>query len=424
LAVVGAGYVGLTTAACLASFGHRVLCGEADPAKVELLSRGEPTIYEEGLEELLREGLSSGRLRFVLGAADAVAGAEVVFLCVPTPQREDGSADVSALESAAIEVGPHLARGAIVVNKSTVPVGSAAVVEGFIGRDDISVVSNPEFLREGTAIHDSLHPDRIVVGAQDPAAAARVGQLFSSTRAPLIVTDAPTAETIKYASNAFLATKLSFINAVANLCETVGADIKDVLLGMAYDHRIGFDYLSPGPGWGGSCLPKDTRALIYIGEQAGYDFTILRSAIDANERQLASIVSKARDAVGGSLAGRGVAVWGLAFKAGTDDLRSSPAVDISGRLLAEGARIQAYDPAVRSCAPGLPVGIETHSDAYAACSGAEVLLVLTEWEEFRRVDFDKVRAQLAEPRIVDARNLLDPGALRRLGFSYVGVGRR
>ncbi|HXX91428.1 MAG TPA: UDP-glucose/GDP-mannose dehydrogenase family protein [Acidimicrobiales bacterium] len=422
--MVGAGYVGLTTAVCLASFGHQVSCGEVDPAKVDRLSRGEPTIYEEGLEELLKSGLASGRLRFVLGAAEAVAGAEIVFLCVPTPQQADGSADVSALEAAAAEIGPHLVYGAVVVNKSTVPVGSAAVVERLIDRSDVSVVSNPEFLREGTAIHDSFNPDRIVVGATDPAAAARVGELFASTGAPLIVTDAPTAETIKYASNAFLATKLSFINAVANLCETVGADIRDVLLGMAYDHRIGFDYLRPGPGWGGSCLPKDTRALIYIAEQAGYDFTLLRSAIEANDRQLASIVGKVRAIVGGSLQGSTVAVWGLAFKAGTDDLRSSPAVDIAARLIAEGARVRAYDPAVTGERPGLAAGIEVHVDAFGACSGADVLLVLTEWDEFRWVDLEKIREELAEPRIVDARNLLDPGALRRLGFTYVGVGRR
>ena len=423
VAVVGAGYVGLTTAVVLTHFGHRVKCGELDPAKVERLSKGEPTIYEEGLMDMLRAGIGSGRLTFVLGATAAVADAEIVFLCVPTPPRDDGSADTSALEAAATEIGPHLAHGAIVVNKSTVPVGSATIVERLIGRSDVSVVSNPEFLREGTAIHDSLHPDRIVVGARDPEAAARVGKLFASTEAPLIVTDAPTAETIKYASNAFLATKLSFINGVANLCETVGADIRDVLLGMAYDHRIGFDYLRPGPGWGGSCLPKDTRALIYIGQQAGYDFTILSSAIEANEHQLSSIVGKIRSSVGGSLDGRIVALWGLAFKAGTDDLRSSPALDIAGRLQAEGAVIRAYDPTVNEPRPGLPDGISLHPDALAACSGAEVLVVLTEWDEFRWVDFDKVKEQLAVASIVDARNLLDPGAVRRLGFSYVGVGR-
>ncbi|HUO49122.1 MAG TPA: UDP-glucose/GDP-mannose dehydrogenase family protein [Acidimicrobiales bacterium] len=424
VAVIGAGYVGLTTACCLASFGHKVVCGELDPAKVERLSRGEPTIYEEGLDELLRSGLASGRLQFVQGAATAVAGAEVVFLCVPTPQQADGSADVRALEAAATEIGPHLAYGCVVVNKSTVPVGSAEVVDRLIGRADVSVVSNPEFLREGTAIHDSFNPDRIVVGADDPSAAAKVGALFASTGAPLLVTDATTAETIKYACNAFLATKLSFINAVANLCETVGADIRDVLLGMAYDHRIGFDYLRPGPGWGGSCLPKDTRALIYIAEQAGYDFRMLRSAIEANDHQLDSVVHKVRSGAGGDLSGRVVAQWGLAFKAGTDDLRDSPAVDVAARLLAEGARVQAYDPTLSGPRPGVPDGLQAHPDPYAACAGADVLVVLTEWDEFRWVDFDKVRDVMATPYVVDARNLLDPGALRRLGFTYMGIGRR
>jgi UDPglucose 6-dehydrogenase len=252
VAVIGAGYVGLTTAVCLAHLGHQVVCGELDEAKVARLSAGEPTILEDGLAELLVEGLASKRLRFVLGAAPSVEGAAFVFLCVPTPQRDDGSADVTVLESVATEIGPHLAHGAVVVNKSTVPVGSALLVERLLDRPGIPVVSNPEFLREGSAVHDALHPDRIVVGADDQAAAARVGALVAATQAPLIVTDAATAETIKYASNAFLATKLSFVNAVANLCETVGADVRDVLLGMAYDHRIGFDYLRPGPGWGGS----------------------------------------------------------------------------------------------------------------------------------------------------------------------------
>jgi UDPglucose 6-dehydrogenase len=424
VAVIGAGYVGLTTACCLASFGHHVVCGELDTAKVERLSRGEPTIYEEGLEELLRAGLAAGRLRFVEGAAAAVADADVVFLCVPTPQQADGSADVSALEAAAAEIGHHLTPGCVVVNKSTVPVGSAEVVDRIIGRADVSVVSNPEFLREGTAIRDSFNPDRIVVGADDPAAAARVGRLFGSTGAPLLVTDATTAETIKYACNAFLATKLSFINAVANVCETVGADVRDVLLGMAYDHRIGFDYLRPGPGWGGSCLPKDTRALIYIAEQAGYDFQMLRSAIEANDHQLDSVVAKVRAAAGGALAGKVVAQWGLAFKAGTDDLRDSPAADVAGRLLAEGAAVRAYDPTVTGARPGLPQGVEAHPDPYAVCEGADVLVVLTEWEEFRWVDFAKVRDAMVTPCVVDARNLLDPSAMRRLGFDYVGIGRR
>ncbi|MHB8328690.1 MAG: UDP-glucose dehydrogenase family protein [Acidimicrobiales bacterium] len=423
VAVIGAGYVGLTTAVCLSHLGHRVCCGEMDPKKVAMLCEGEPTIYEEGLEALLRGSIASGLLTFVNSAAAAVAGADFVFLCVPTPQRADGSADVSALEAAATEIAPYLEQGAVVVNKSTVPVGSAALVEQWMGRSDVAVVSNPEFLREGTAIHDFLHPDRIVVGADDQEAAARVGRLFAATHAPLIVTDAPTAETIKYACNAFLATKLSFVNAVADLCDTVGADVRNVLLGMAYDHRIGFDYLQPGPGWGGSCLPKDTRALVHIAEQAGYDFSILRSAIDANEIHMSSSIAKIRAAVGGALAGCTVAAWGLTFKAGTDDRRDSPAVEIVRRLVGEGAVVKAYDPTVTAAAADLPDQIAICADPYGACEGADVLVVLTEWDEFRRLDVVKVHELMAYPRIVDVRNLLDPVTLKRMGFYYTGIGR-
>jgi UDPglucose 6-dehydrogenase len=423
LAVIGAGYVGLTTAVCLAHLGHRVCCGELDAEKVARLSRGEPTILEDGLEELLREGLDSKRLRFVTGAAAAVEGAGFVFLCVPTPQQPDGSADVTVLCAVASEIGPRLAHGAVVVNKSTVPVGSALLVERLLKRPGVPVVSNPEFLREGSAVHDCLHPDRIVVGADDQAAAARVGALFAATQAPMIVTDAATAETIKYASNAFLATKLSFVNAVANLSEAVGADVRDVLLGMAYDHRIGFDYLRPGPGWGGSCLPKDTRALLFMAEGGGYEFPLLREVIETNETQLSTMMTKIRHAVGGSLAGRQVAAWGLTFKARTDDRRDSPAVEIVRRMVAEGARVQAFDPTVVGPVPELPDGVEICADAYSACQGSAAVVVLTEWEELRWLDFAKVRSLLAEPSVVDARNLLDPTALRRMGFVYVGVGR-
>jgi UDPglucose 6-dehydrogenase len=422
-AVIGAGYVGLTTAVVLAHLGCKVTCGEADPDKVDRLARGEPTIFEEGLEDMLRDELDAGRLRFVVGAASAVPDAQFVFLCVPTPQGPDGAADVSYLEEVVDDIGPHLRRGAVVVNKSTVPVGSTILVEQLLGRPDVAVVSNPEFLREGTAIHDALHPDRVVVGGTDQGAAARVGALYSSTGAPLIVTDAATAETIKYASNAFLATKLSFINAVANLCEAVGADVRDVLLGMAYDHRIGFDYLRPGPGWGGSCLPKDTRALVHIGEQSGYAFALLRGAIDTNEAQLASVVAKVTNAAGGSLAGRTIAAWGLTFKARTDDRRDSPAVEVVRRLVADGAEVRAFDPTVHGPIPEFPRGVEIRSDPYAACDGAHCVVVLTEWEELRLLDFTKVRDALATPAVVDARNLLDPAALRRMGFSYVGMGR-
>lgn len=422
VAVVGVGYVGLSTAVCLAHLGHQVVCGDIDVDKVERLRKGEPTIVEEGLPALLREELDSGRLHFEIGAPAAVRGAEVVFLCVPTPQRRDGSADVSALEAVAREIGPELEFGAVVVNKSTVPVGSTTVVERLLGRGDVSVVSNPEFLREGNAVHDCLHPDRVVVGADDQGAAARVGALYAATRAPLIITDAATAETIKYASNAFLATKLSFVNAVATLCEAVGADVRDVLLGMSYDHRIGFDFMRPGPGWGGSCFPKDTRALVHLAEEAGYGFPLLRAAIDANEDHLAAVTAKIAGAAGGDLSGAVVAVWGLTFKAGTDDRRDSPAVDIARRLVDGGAVVRAFDPTVSGPVPELPA-VAVTGDPLDACEGASVLAVLTEWEQLRWVDFSEVHRRMAEPVIVDGRNLLDPAALRRIGFRYLGIGR-
>ena len=424
VSVVGAGYVGLTTAACLAHLGHRVCCADVDVAKVERLNQGKPGIVEEGLSELIQEGLASGRLSFVLGAANAVAASQFVFLCVPTPRRDDGSADVSALEDVAAEISSHLEPGCVVVNKSTVPVGSTLLVERCLGRQDVVVVSNPEFLREGSAVHDCLHPDRVVVGADDQRAAASVGALFAGTGAPLIVTDAATAETIKYASNAFLAMKLSFVNSVSNLCEAVGADVRDVLLGMGYDHRIGFEYLRPGPGWGGSCLPKDTRALVYLASEAGYDFALLREAIASNDSQLQSVVAKVRAAAGGQLAGTTVAAWGLTFKARTDDRRESPAVEVIRCLVSEGEMIRAFDPTVAGVVPDLPGEVELATDAYQACKGSTVLVVLTEWDEFRWLDFAQVRESMASPNVVDARNLLDPAALRRLGFNYKGMGRQ
>ncbi len=443
VAVIGVGYVGLPTAATLAHLGHRVTCGDADPAKVAMLQKGRVPIVEDHLEELVREGQLANRLRFVVGATAAVEGAEFVFLCVPTPQGEDGSADLSFVEAVAEEIGPHLLPGSVIVNKSTVPVGSTLVVERVLGRHDVTVVSNPEFLREGTAVPDSLHPERIVVGADDQAAAARVGDLFSGTHAPLLITDAATAETIKYASNAFLATKLSFVNAVAGLCEAVGADVRDVILGLGYDKRIGFEYLRPGPGWGGSCLPKDTRALVHIAEQAGYDFSFLRGAIATNDEQFVRVVAKIRAAVGGDLEGAVIAVWGLTFKAGTDDLRNSPAVEVVLRLVEGGGIVQVFDPTVHvptGDKSGPVEGLEEFAhkgsglssanlvrafpDAYAACAGAVVLVVLTEWDEFRWLDFAKVQSNMAEAVVVDARNLLDPAQLRRIGFDYTGIGRR
>lgn len=421
IAIIGTGYVGLTTGACFAHLGHDVVCADIDPVKVQTLSEGRIPIHEEGLESIVKESLASGRLRFVLGAAGAVKGCEFIYLCVPTPQGPDGSADLSYIESAAREIAPNLDRGAIVVNKSTVPVGSTRLVEQAMGRRDVFVVSNPEFLREGSAVSDFLHPDRVVIGCDDQSAASRVASLYLGVRAPIMITDAPSAETIKYASNAFLATKLSFVNAVAAVCEAVDADVNDVMLGIGYDRRIGHEFLKPGPGWGGSCFPKDTRAMIRIAEDAGYDFAFLRGVIAVNDEQFARVVQKVVDAAGGSLQGVRIGALGLTFKAGTDDLRESPAIEIIQRLLEQGAEVVAYDPAV-STSP-LP-GVEVAPDAYGACAGAAVAVVLTEWDEFKWLDLDKLADAMSHRNIVDGRNILDRGALIRRGFAYTGIGRR
>jgi UDP-glucose 6-dehydrogenase len=656
IAVIGTGYVGLTTGACFAHLGHEVICADVIAEKIERLKRGDVPILEAGLPELVREGIDGGRLSFVLGAANAAATCEFAYLCVPTPQAADGSADLTYIRAAAAEIGPVLPSEAVVVNKSTVPVGSTRVVEAALGRTDVFVVSNPEFLREGSAVHDFLNPDRIVIGSEHQDAAIRVGELFAQLKAPLLVTDPASAETIKYASNAFLATKVSFINAIAAVCESVGADVREVVLGMGYDKRIGFEFLKPGPGWGGSCFlpdetilvrrksdvrlltfaelfaavegaglagfevlswrpgepapeflpmsactsrpydghiieirtemgrrlrvtadhpmlvgdgvdgelrirpaadlttsdwvpvaqgasfaeedagvwtasaetkatllgilfgplgpgarwrtgellladaaarllgdlhvpvavagdrdvgftltignpdapgpdrgtknavwanvtsadpqrysgsvysvevpiahtvvtsfglvahncfPKDTRALIHIAEMNGYDFDLLRGVIAVNEAQYARVTDKIIEAAGGAAEGAVVAVWGLTFKARTDDLRDSPALEVIRQLSARGAVVRAYDPAV----PGPLDGVDVVSDPYAACQDAVVLAVLTEWDEFRWLDLDKVKAAMARACVVDARNLLDPAPLRRRGFDYEGIGR-
>jgi UDPglucose 6-dehydrogenase len=420
IAVIGAGYVGLTTAAVLAHLGNQVCCADVVADKVAALSAGEIPILEEGLEAMVREGLAAGRLSFVLGAAAAAAGSEFAFLCVPTPQHADGAADMAYVVRAASEVGPVLSPGCIVVTKSTVTVGSTCVVERALGRSDVSVVSNPEFLREGTALFDCLHPDRIVIGATEPAAAGRLAKLYAGMDAPVMVTDPASAELIKYASNAFLATKVSFANMVANLCEAVGADASDVVAGMGHDPRIGKQFLRPGPGWGGSCLPKDTSALVRLGTEVGCDLGLLRAVIAINDAQGARVVSKLADLAGGSLAGVRVGAWGLTFKAGTDDLRQSPALAIIEALSAAGARVRAYDPTVHEALAGM----EVCDDPYAACDGAAVLVVLTEWDELALLDFTKVAASMTNPAVLDARNLLDPATMLAAGFTYQGIGRR
>lgn len=420
IAIVGTGYVGLTTGTCLAHLGHRVRCVDVDTAKVERLSTGEIPIVEEGLEGLVRENLDAGRLSFTTDVVTAVADAEFVFLCLPTPQDEDGSADLHYVREAAAQIAPHLKTGAVVVNKSTVPVGSAGVVAEVIGRSDITVVSNPEFLREGSAVADFLSPDRVVIGSDDKHAATRLANVYTALDAPILMCDAASAELIKYASNAFLATKLSYVNVIAQLCEAVGADIDDVTQGMGMDPRVGATFLHPGPGWGGSCFPKDSAALIKTAADHGIDFALLRNTTTSNEAQFDRIAAKIIKAAGSRAQTTPVAVWGLTYKAGTNDLRGSPALEIIDRLIDAGNTVQAYDPTV-DVAPR--PGIEIAADPYGACQGAAVLAVLTEWPEFSDMDFDKVAGLLATRHVVDARNLLDRDALLRLGFSVDSIGK-
>jgi UDPglucose 6-dehydrogenase len=432
IAVIGTGYVGLTTGACLASLGHRVVCGDVDPDKIDRLRRAEVDILEPGLAELVAEGLAAGRLSFVVGAKEALTahddGAEIVYLCVPTPMGVGGVADLSTVESVIDEVRNLLPSGAVVVNKSTVPVGTAERTKELLKRADVPVVSNPEFLREGSAVEDFLNPDRIVVGCDEQDAAERVSALYARLGAPTVLTDAASAELVKYAANCFLAMKLSYVNAMAELCERLGANIADVTEGMGYDRRIGQAFLSPGPGWGGSCLPKDTSAMLQVADSADFEFRLLRATIDTNERQRQRIVDKIRLAVtgkrNGSLSHMRLGLFGLTFKANTDDLRDSPALAVAAMLRQAGAELVAYDPAVRSDTIRPEIGsVTVVDDPYLVGKEADGLVILTEWPEFRTLDWPRLAEGVRNQVVVDTRNLLDKDVLRRAGFSWTGLGR-
>lgn len=422
LAVVGTGYVGLATGAVFCHLGHTVRCLDVDSEKINLLNTGRIPIVEDGLDQLVEKGLASGRLTFSVDVAAGVAASDVIFLCLPTPQGDDGSADLSYVFGVLPLLSRVLKPGAVLVNKSTVPVGTAAGVSSRLDRPDISVVSNPEFLRQGTAVQDFLHPTRIVVGADNDAAMETVASLYEGVDAPVLRMKTASAEALKYAANAFLATKLTFINAMADICEVVGADIFDVATGIGMDPRIGKDMLNAGPGWGGSCFPKDTRALVNIAAQSGYDFALLRGVIETNDQHYARIADKVIALCGGSVKGLTVAAWGLTFKAGTDDLRDSPAIKILTMLSDAGAIINAYDPTSRSGYPGYP-WINLKPSAVSACERADVLAVLTEWPEFALIDPSTVGRQMNHSRVVDGRNVLDRDTWKAAGFEHVGVGR-
>jgi UDPglucose 6-dehydrogenase len=422
IAVIGTGYVGLSCGACFSSLGHSVICLDIDVSKIAMLRTGKIPIVETGLADLVTTGIANQSLSFTTEISDAIPQADVVFLCLPTPQDDDGSADLSYVEKAVGDIRTSLKPGAIVVNKSTVPVGTAVRVKNILQRDDVYVVSNPEFLRQGTAVHDFLHPSRVVIGGDDPSATAAVAALYAGVDAPILQMKTASAEALKYAANAFLATKLTFINAMADICEAVGADIFDVATGIGMDPRIGSDMLRAGPGWGGSCFPKDTRALVNIAADGGYDFALLRGVIETNDQHYARIANKVIEECGGSVDGKIVASWGLTFKAETDDLRDSPAIKILTVLHDAGAHVRAYDPTAKKPYAAYP-WIEIAASPLDACDGADVLAVLTEWKEFTKVNPQEVGQRLKAKMVVDGRNVLDRDAWQSAGFTYKGVGR-
>jgi UDPglucose 6-dehydrogenase len=427
IAVAGVNYVGLVTAACFADLGNRVVGIEIVPEKVARLNQGGSTIYEPGLEEMLQRNLKAGRISFTTDYAQGLAGAEFVFIAVGTPEAPDGAADMSQVESAARSIGEHASGDIIIVNKSTVPIGTGDLVSRLVGERikpglQFSVVSNPEFLREGAALADFMQPDRVVLGAANREAAERVAALYEPLDAPTIITDLRTAEMIKYASNAILATRISFMNEVAHICERLGADVKQVAVGMGLDKRIGPRFLDAGIGYGGSCFPKDVKALAHMAESAHCHPQLLSAVMEINQDARRLFVEKIEQIVG-DLPGKRIGVWGLAFKPNTDDMREAPAIDIIQALQSGGAQVQAYDPVAMDIARRIFDGVLFCSDAYEAASGVDAVLLLTEWNEFKQLDMERVRDHMRNPVLIDGRNLYEPAEIRGLGFTYAGVGR-
>jgi len=431
ICVVGSGYVGLVTGACLADFGVHVTGVDKDAAKVEALLAGEIPIYEPGLATLVRKNMEEGRLSFTTDLGPAIEQAQAVFIAVGTPSRPDGAADLTSVRQVAESIGRHLNGYKVVITKSTVPIGTGQMIEetirGIAGdTHPFAVVSNPEFLREGSAIEDFMHPDRVVVGSRDPQAIEMMLDIYSPLHVadvPFVVTDVESAELIKYASNGFLATKISFINEVAALCERLGADVEVVARGMGLDNRIGPKFLRSGPGFGGSCFPKDTRAVAQIAHDQGMRFRIIEAVLDANDATKRRMVDKVDSALGG-VAGKKLAVLGLSFKPDTDDIRESPAMEIAAGLLERGAALRCFDPEAMEEAAGVLAGATFCDNAYEAAEGADALVILTEWNQFRKLELGRLKKLLARPLIVDLRNIYEPDKVETAGFRYVSVGRR
>lgn len=432
IAIIGSGYVGLVSGTCFAQFGNQVTCVDKDAGKIEALKKGKIPIYEPGLEEMVKENVSEGRLSFTTDLKDAIPGAEAVFIAVgtPTSRRGDGYADLSYVYAAAKEIAPQLKNYAVIVDKSTVPVGTAEQVKRIIKEEnpqaDFDVASNPEFLREGAAIDDFMRPDRVVIGVENEKAAEVLRELYKPLyliETPIMVTDVKTAELTKYASNAFLATKISFINEIANLCEAIGANVIDLARGMGLDKRIGPKFLHPGPGYGGSCFPKDTKAAVRIAQEHKSPLRVVETVIEVNSAQKARMVQKIREALGGSEAGKIIAVLGLTFKPETDDMRDSPSLTILPALFEKGARIQAHDPHGMEIAKDLMPELKYFEDPYEACEGADCAVLMTEWNEYRALDLDRLKKTMKNNIFVDLRNVYEPESLREKGFKYYGVGR-
>lgn len=431
IGVIGSGYVGLVTGACFAEFGLKVTCVDKDASKISLLKSGKIPIYEPGLEELVRKNVREGRLEFSTDLAAAVRRSLVVFIAVGTPPRGDGSVDMSFVEAVAEAIASEMNEYKVIVTKSTVPVGTGERLRDLINRKlkdkvDFDVVSNPEFLREGSAINDFLRPDRVVIGASSSQAIAILKDLYRPLyliETPFVVTNVATAELIKYASNAFLATKISFINELAILCERVDGDIQVLAKGLGLDGRIGPKFLHSGPGYGGSCFPKDTSALQQIGKTNGLDLFVVDAAIRANQRQQDFVTEKIKRIVGGSVKGKHIGVLGLTFKPNTNDIRESPAIFVVRQLIKGGASVQAYDPAGLEEAQSLIPEMKACGDAYEVAKGADALILMTEWNQFRNLDMEKIRALMTEPVFVDLRNVYDPSRMKEFGFRYTGVGR-
>lgn len=419
VAVIGAGYVGLVTGAGLANLGHQVRIGEANAERVAMLQKGEVPIYEQGLPGLLERAVERHAISFHSSNVEAVSGADIVMLCLPTPESPDGRADLTFVHAVVDELANEISEETLLVVKSTVPPGTGTTLRKRLADlgSPARVVSHPEFLREGKAVEDFMEPDRIVVGAFDRGDAERVASLYRSLDTEVVITDPTSAEMIKYANNAYLAARLTFANALANVCEAVGADVVDVIDGIGLDHRIGPHFLQPGPGYGGSCFPKDTAALIAVADDAGYDFQLLKSVIEADHEQRRRVAEKVRQAAGGGLHRRRIAMWGVAFKAGTDDVRESPALRIARLLQADGAEVVAYDPEAWSDE------LTNARDPLEAVVDADVLLVATEWPEFGTVEMKEVAIRMRGHRVVDARNVLDSAAVRAAGLDYWGLGR-